>query len=371
MKIDMHFYGTYAMARTAGLTQEAARTIAYASQFVDDSAAHEANHTQLSDGAHIVSEVTAHHSVQAVLDYFESKLDHDDEDQRLIWVPFHFLPGGAGIDWTERLVCTKNSKIAQQMVAHHLAHAKSDYALELMGIMAHVYADTFAHYGFSGVSSRRNEVDGDSIRVLRGTDPMEPTEKSGWKARFGKLLKFRNIRAGINDLIEDATGALGHGGVMVYPDIPYIEWTYKAEQSGNTQTRDNLEDFMEACRELHGRFRSFADGCDPSFQDRAARAEFAGMEPKIREILSFEGDTEQRIVQWRQALSDGSLFAPIQDHVARYRPMNWIGQIEDLKAANSSASVSEANIYRFYQAARLHRTFVLRDLLPSHGIVVI
>ena len=31
--------------------------------------------------------------------------------------------------------------------------------------MAHVYADTFSHYGFSGVSSRNNKVDGSSFEL--------------------------------------------------------------------------------------------------------------------------------------------------------------------------------------------------------------
>jgi len=36
MQIDMHYYGVYAIARLAGLRPEAARTIATASQYVDD-----------------------------------------------------------------------------------------------------------------------------------------------------------------------------------------------------------------------------------------------------------------------------------------------------------------------------------------------
>ena len=38
MQVDMHYYGTYAMARAAGLTKEKAKTIATAAQFVDDNA---------------------------------------------------------------------------------------------------------------------------------------------------------------------------------------------------------------------------------------------------------------------------------------------------------------------------------------------
>ena len=43
MQIDMHFYGTYALARAAGIKPDSAHTIAYASQFVDDALEGEVN----------------------------------------------------------------------------------------------------------------------------------------------------------------------------------------------------------------------------------------------------------------------------------------------------------------------------------------
>ena len=39
MQIHMHYYGTYAMARAAGITRNAVKIIATAAQFVDDNAA--------------------------------------------------------------------------------------------------------------------------------------------------------------------------------------------------------------------------------------------------------------------------------------------------------------------------------------------
>ena len=39
MQEDMHYYGTYALARAAGLGVAHARVIAYAAQYVDDATA--------------------------------------------------------------------------------------------------------------------------------------------------------------------------------------------------------------------------------------------------------------------------------------------------------------------------------------------
>jgi len=41
MQEDMHYYGTYAMARAAGLKVKDAKVVAYAAQYVDDSTAND------------------------------------------------------------------------------------------------------------------------------------------------------------------------------------------------------------------------------------------------------------------------------------------------------------------------------------------
>ncbi|NQT09546.1 MAG: hypothetical protein HQ573_00015 [Desulfobacteraceae bacterium] len=57
MQIDMHYYGTYAMARAAGITRNAAKVIATAAQFVDDNAAK--NSIKFRDGGrHAISSIT-------------------------------------------------------------------------------------------------------------------------------------------------------------------------------------------------------------------------------------------------------------------------------------------------------------------------
>lgn len=153
MQKDMHYYGTYVMARAAGIKPEIAQVIASAAQFVDDNAAKKS--VEFKDGGAVHSRATAHHAVHIK--------NIDREDQRFVWVPFHFLPGNEGSKFSEKLVCGKNSKIAQEMVNNHISRHKEEFSDELMGIAAHVYADTFSHYGFSGISSRKNKIVNDSF----------------------------------------------------------------------------------------------------------------------------------------------------------------------------------------------------------------
>jgi hypothetical protein len=155
MQTDMHYYGTYAIARAAGINQAIARTIATASEYVDDS-------DRLSvvtiDGELIESEPTAHHPTDGE--------NSDPTDQRRTWAPFHFIPGNEGETIEERLICRTDSDLAREMIEHSLSHCDEIYGVLLMGITSHVYADTFAHYGFSGISSIENQILAGSVEFL-------------------------------------------------------------------------------------------------------------------------------------------------------------------------------------------------------------
>ena len=111
-----------------------------------------------------------------------------------------FFPAGKGDSLSEKLVCQKDSELAQEMVANHIRHAVANMdgsGLQLIGIMAHVYADTFSHYGFSGVSSRQNEVEGDSFQLDVKDKKVQAytTGKFGsFFAKYGPRFLIQNYR---------------------------------------------------------------------------------------------------------------------------------------------------------------------------------
>ena len=61
----------------------------------------------------------------------------------------------------------------------------------------------------------------------------------------------------MSDGAEIASGALGHGAVAVLPDLPYLEWSFKYEQSPQLSERNNAETFLEACEKLYNMFQTF------------------------------------------------------------------------------------------------------------------
>src|ERR1039458_4907350 len=127
MDIVMHYYGTYALARAAGLRADVSRQIATAAELVDDST--DTEFIVNPNGARFRGESTAHHPA-------DFAPNNDRDDQLMVWLPFHFLPAAIGTTQSQRLVCRKDSIVAKEMVAHHLQMADRIFAPELMGIAA-------------------------------------------------------------------------------------------------------------------------------------------------------------------------------------------------------------------------------------------
>ena len=375
MQIDMHYYGTYALARAAGLAPEAARTVATSAQFVDDNAAQD--HVEFRDGARIDKEATAHHP------FDRSNLD--GHDQRRVWVPFHFIPGNEGESYTERLKCRMDSDIVRAMRDHHLTLSDRAFALELLGIGAHVHADTFSHYGFSGVSSRGNKVDNGSFRFHEeveggdGTvDDLVPAMRdyiTGKVARFfedneSNGFSWRNIKSW---LAEEASGALGHGAVATLPDRPYLVWSFDYEEQpdavcGMRSVRDNPATYLEGCRALHETFRRFA-GLRPDFASNDGRG-FEAIEARIGRIVRVQANKDGRIAAWKEAAHSGELFGTVGETIPDYEGEAWNAQWKGLNGGETYSAAFDLPVWRFYQAASLHRSYVLRDLLPKHGLIV-
>jgi hypothetical protein len=361
MQIDAHYYGTYAMARAAGLRPEVAKYVATCAQFVDDNVANSS--VELRDGGRIDAEATAHHTIDTA--------NLEDHDQRQVWVPFHFLPGNEGEGFTERLKCRKDSAIARELIDHHLDWADRPWADALIGISAHVYGDTFSHYGFSGVSSRGNKVVNDSFTFGEELDPevleyIQTKAKRFWKRPGAQLLT--NIKSWLG---EAASGALGHGGVATFPDRPYLMWTFEYESEdaveGKVSRRDNRVTFVEGFGRLHDMFRRFAEH-RPDLSAGDAR-EFLDIRTAVREVVEAQGPCETRVAAWQRACQAGQIFSG-GAAIPTYEGMAWNDMWRDLDGADGCAYVHNHPVWRFYQAAAVHRTFVLRDLLPRHGLIV-
>lgn len=364
MQIDMHYYGTYALARAAGIAPASAKIIATASQYVDD-AVHSSMY-DCEDGSCIITQATGHHSadIQNLL----------PSDQRNVWVPFHFLPGNEGGSFLERLACGKDSAIAKEMITRNLMLAKKPFGRELLGITAHVYADTFSHYGFSGLGSQLNRVRGKSIEVEVEDPEMRKyvTEKAErFFRRYGEHKGlWSKIRSIVSSSAEALSGALGHGAVATYPDRPYLTWRFEYESGKPMPPRNNQTTFLEGCEALHRLFAQFAAQA-PEWADPKGVTPFARIRDAVVAVLGREADQNGRIEAWQNAVREGKLFDPAEGSIPLYEGEAWSAALKAFHGRSSSGQAAGTSVYRFFQAAGIHRQTVLRDILPAEDLVVV
>jgi hypothetical protein len=96
---------------------------------------------------------------------------------------------------------------------------------------------------------------------------------------------------------------------------------------------------------------------------------FTDIKDTVVAIIAYQGKKADRIKQWRKAAKNGNLGGkPFQ--IPTYRPENWLQEAANMNSREDSRAALKSNLYRFYQAASLHRQFVLRELLPDNHLVV-
>lgn len=345
MQLDMHYYGTYAMARAAGIRPDYAQAIATAAQYVDDS---DTAGLVLGDGTFLACSATAHHPIDA--------RNIEPLDQRNVWIPFHFLPGNKGTSFEERLVCQMDSEIAHEAIKFAIGNATASFGIMLAGIVAHVYADTFSHYGFSGISSDLNSVDNASITPrITSIEVMKYVKEKANEF-------FEKRKADAADLIQ-----LGHGGVATYPDRPYLRWSFRYADGRSSGERDNPSTFIAACEKLHGLFIKLGDAV-PGYAHLGGRVPFIQIRDTVKNVLAREGAMEERITAWQEKAKQGALY-PAKAAIPAYDSKRFSSDLAQL-AGMPRDKAEGTLVYQFLLAATQYRQFVLRELLPQNGLEI-
>lgn len=224
MDIDFHFGTVYVLARWAGFCAEDAKIIATSSQFVDDNCNENPLYLKnammpctLKDGTQYKARISGHELWQNL----------NEGGNHHIWVPFHFLPGIQGDTISEKLICKKNSVLVNEMIEDVIRN-KNKNRLYRLGVVLHVYADTWAHREFSGSTCPVNEVTGLII--------IEPD--------INLLTKLEDRI--LEEIAEKKL--LGHARVVHWPDRPYVKW---ATEERFSEGRSNWVEFLEAANSIY------------------------------------------------------------------------------------------------------------------------
>ncbi|MBD2111191.1 MULTISPECIES: DUF6765 family protein [Cyanophyceae] len=360
MQIDFHHGVTYVCARLAGFEHQEADIVAHSAQYVDDST--QAGLIRFDNGAMFDRISSAH----KMLDYRNFK----ELANCKVWIPFHFLPGNGGLPagqdppgtFIEKLICRPNSPVAQTMVRECIEQRYRSYGLHRLGITLHVFADTWAHQGFAGVSHEINSA----RDLVDGNDRPDQSLMNRLKGFFiGGALP------------------LGHGTVLSNPDKPYLRWGY-TNGRGEKISRDNPKDYLAAANELCKAMQRYRLG--------NADADVPGLPAADKDKIAMlfettlgEGDCRHR--QWIDHIAQGSFsFGPAQvSYIAngygswKHKALGIVGEGDGQRPALGhriesrlpySPQFLDSNWKLFHDALRAHHFYVIHDLLPQYGICV-
>jgi hypothetical protein len=227
MRIDFHFYTIHALARAAGFKPDDAYVIAYASQYTDDEIREDKIYFE--DGEVFDPFITAH----AI---FHPGAITERVCER-VWIPFHFIPGNLGRG-DEVMITRANGPFVQKVIGEFLEYDLRPDSLHMLGIILHVYADTWSHQNFMGMINDMNNIS--EVKV----EGEQEDFIEGHLNILGKKVK------------EYLVPKLGHAQAGSIPDEPYRRWDYR-DHSGVPRQVTNHERTMDAayhCYELLSRF---------------------------------------------------------------------------------------------------------------------
>lgn len=354
MNIDFHYGLVYIVARVGGLPADQALTVAHSCQYVDDATT--PGLLRFSGGEIFERFATAH----KLFDYSNT----EDDLNRLVWTPFHFLPAGEGETLKERAICRPDSVIAREVVRCALRRRDDDNALHRLGVTLHTYVDTWAHQGFSGIESEFNRV-----HRLEADD----CTHAGWLRHLERLTQHL-----IDDIQSDVlTRALplGHGAALHYPDLPWAKWSY-VDGRGMLIHRDNPKDFLCA-----------ADMACRVVQAFVAQSEAFESQPglplDVKAVLAHliannkASDDDKRLKGICEAVSQGKipgLHERIPVYVAKGMH-SWKFNATGIRTDDDgddrpgwSDGFETSDYRRFHDAVKEHRFVVTQTILPAHGL---
>jgi hypothetical protein len=332
MQLDYHYYLVYHLSELAGLTSSQAETVAYASQYVDDST--ESEPIEPFPDQKFDTVRTAHYALGAF----------DWNVQRKIYIPFHYLP--SKIRWTDsgrfsyltEPASFEMNDLSGKLVEYALAEPIPKLKLIRMGVALHTVADTFSHFGFSGRNDGENKVG----RIWHAK------KDGGWRLKF--FQSFGDI----------FVPGIGHGQAFENPDLPFLTWRY--ENSLKVKgTRENMLYCLTGARLIY-KFLTRIRNLNGQRAD--LETDFPKEYQKINSLLNNSGSTESRCAIWHKYTG-----APNYNKI-KWRQEALTGDVEwdnmrqnrrkyHIKTLRGKDRFDSTNWACFHRAAHLQRSQVL------------
>jgi hypothetical protein len=219
VEITSHYYAMLAFARVLGYNKQAAETIAYVSQYVDDALADfiTVKHISRDIEYDIINNQNVLSDMATCQDYVRVKtLTYTSMIRNT--AAFHYVPKCKGSTFARKMRCGENSPVIREILEKSL---KEDNLVKL-GMLLHIYTDTYSHQGFSGIFSEVNDI---SNVVLYNRLYI------GWMEKV--IIAVRKMfKPTFERLFDYFIPVYGHSQALIIPDETYIEWSYQYDSGG-------------------------------------------------------------------------------------------------------------------------------------------
>jgi hypothetical protein len=232
------------------------------------------------------------------------------------------------------------------------------YLLHRLGILLHVYADTWSHQNFLGLKH-------EDLNDVRKLDVKGETK-----------LTLRTLFEKIKEkALEYSAPKLGHAQAGTIPDEPYREWKYE-DYKGRKYDISNIERTLDAAQSCYQFLIKVLDRF-PGFSVRS-RVPWHEIAARVGNLFQTKRELEDRVKAWKDAIS-GSEFefkAEGRDVNIDYDDREWfrvavkVDKVpDDGEQYERYPGFETSNWKYFHDAAAFHRFTVLHEVLPEYGMI--
>ncbi len=355
MNRDAHYYAVLAFCRACGFKKKSAHVIAYASQFVDDAKINlmfikKSNITLEHD---IVNNQPAFFNMATCHSYFRIKT-FNYEAMVNNTTAFHFAPGCKGENFTKKLRCMEESPVILDII--------KDVFLEddliKLGIVLHVYADTFSHQGFSGMLSKVNDIKNCEAKTKVGLGLLD---------KIPEVFKYFNQEK-YDKLFDQIMPAYGHSQATDFADLPYLKWSYEYDYSDEFNGSykmveiDNKDRFKRAFNAIRKYLEDYLIKHNQYFDSNLRFKNF----DILMDTLVLEGTDNKREKNWQRLLIEQGLFNKDDLDLISYEENKWLKEAfsnfdrkvfdsREVAGVQLAANFANSNWYGFFLAAKWYK----------------
>jgi hypothetical protein len=319
MHLDAHYYAVLAFAVSCGFKKESAKTLAYASQYVDDAKINQLTISGPTYGIPLDCEsppslinMSTCHSYCRLKTFNHAAMINNT-------CAFHFVPGCKGDSFAWKMTCEPEGPVLTKI--KNAALQEND--LVKFGIVLHAWADSYSHQGFSGLLSKANDID----HLHLNTKVYH--SKDVYSSFFILWLKRNFFEGSFDNILDRLVPPYGHAQALHYPDEPYIEkWSYVYDKNDiyyrahNPTTKNNIVSYRKAFESITNLLRQFLEN-HPSHINNSGEG-IKSPDEQLYKILFTKKCAKERENVWLNALHNIKPFTKADINNLKYDDTLWL-----------------------------------------------